>query len=932
MNKNIGFMLQFADRTEEKLTDGSLENWTAGVLDSWSKVENGSSTVNEETADLRPGSTGSKCCRIDIDASSNNAYIYQDVTLIKNAFYYLKIYYKIVGDNSVNPELMLYDTGSNVFLKNDGTWGDNTDLVRLPNQPTWTFIEFRFRAHADYTAYRLRLVRENALVSCSIYIDDVQLVLDTSFVAFEDVFIDAAQYLPHLLNPVSISQNLALRGEFESSGFDLEIDDPAGNYRAILDNPDTQGVGALAIAVDTSGVVICERVIIGISYETGKIKIQAGDGYEELTGNLPIPKISRKIWPGAPETSLEQYIPHFNGSFLVSAAADKGSINFIKAYRVQDKGANPGKYLIGKCDPIYYPPEYMQYCIDPAGNDITASCTFESWFTNGTNYNYCLLDIAVSDVEYILVHFYNDVTAPEYLLYPVENWFFKKFSIDFTSLENCLLDLDYRHYKIIGYTEYPGGLFDYDEYNEAHLLIDQQTTILEILRKYCQAYGLSFYIDAARQLIFYVQDFEKTATSATYEIQSGISEAFTISNLNEAVNEMCNQINFSWGYTDGSLNRAALFDHAESQRINGSVQTADIEADVFSDVYDDSKEFAYTTAKQRFLESFYPQMTFSALIPDLTKTINTSGDTIDDILNPFAILKFSHPVFRSTTARYCQVRRVTRNYPENSASVDFIDVSHTRLLDFEAIMLLQSNDEDGSTEFYDEAPRGYCYFTPTDVEHSADFPQFGKSSMKFNGTSSNLVFNDSKRDFRFQLFRNIATGLSANSVEFSCRVYFNALGATEVIVGSYADANNYWYIRKRTNDKIHVNFVSGGVSAFSLTSANTITADAWHHIVFYRTDAAAGLYIDEVQVAYSASVINLYFNDPVPVIIGCQNSTDYLDGYLQGIRTSINGAYDSARNTGMYDLNPDVGLTDAYTVPTGLHSVFYQRYWIPELT
>ncbi|MCK4794491.1 MAG: hypothetical protein KAV87_62760 [Desulfobacteraceae bacterium] len=163
----------FLPGEEEILEDGPVELWASPTdLDWWTESLSGTSTVNREDSEVHGGTYS---CRIDIDANNNSAFIYQIFPMIPGKKYRLVIWYK----NSIAEKIVtvqLRDSGSNVFLKDDGTWLDSGSLISLPNSTVWKKFEVEFYAHEDYSSYYLFMGRIGGdATSSSIYLDDASV-------------------------------------------------------------------------------------------------------------------------------------------------------------------------------------------------------------------------------------------------------------------------------------------------------------------------------------------------------------------------------------------------------------------------------------------------------------------------------------------------------------------------------------------------------------------------------------------------------------------------------------------------------------------------------------------------------------------------------------------------------------------------------------
>jgi hypothetical protein len=160
------------ETTSEVLTDGGLENWASATnLTSWSESVTGTSTINQETVNMR---TGAACARLDIDSSNNLAYFYQGVTLVNAGLYRIGVWYKnsIAGKSAA---IQLYGLDpSTQYLKSNGQWQAGSTLIILPSSTDLAQFQITLNAPETGSTFYLRL-RNASAASSSIYFDDVSL-------------------------------------------------------------------------------------------------------------------------------------------------------------------------------------------------------------------------------------------------------------------------------------------------------------------------------------------------------------------------------------------------------------------------------------------------------------------------------------------------------------------------------------------------------------------------------------------------------------------------------------------------------------------------------------------------------------------------------------------------------------------------------------
>ena len=157
-----------------KILNGEFEipGSGAAVFSNWIDAADGASTVNQDN--INPYS-GDNCCRLDIDADSNNAYVKQAVTLIPNKIYKMSIWAKTFGVNAYVGS-HFRDTGGHVGLDPDGTWSSSSWTTWFnAYDPNYTKYKTEFICHPNYANYTLYLIRTRVSTSCSLYLDLAQL-------------------------------------------------------------------------------------------------------------------------------------------------------------------------------------------------------------------------------------------------------------------------------------------------------------------------------------------------------------------------------------------------------------------------------------------------------------------------------------------------------------------------------------------------------------------------------------------------------------------------------------------------------------------------------------------------------------------------------------------------------------------------------------
>lgn len=914
MGKKLLIKYQDSDRSEEYFLNSDFENWTGLLLDDWSIVVSGGSTVTQETTKLRPSSTGTSAVRFTYDATPGNARITQTISAKKESWAYFKFWYICENfSSSQNFGILIVDSGTNVYLQDDlKTWSSASNTIPIPSSDVWTFFEIEFLLHPDYSDYFIGFGNGNTITSAYVIIDDAEFKNDTTYVATQNIVYNGAQYLAALSGgDISISKNVAYKGELEQSGFSIRVQNniPHGDSRNII--------GKNAIAMEEDGTRIGSYRITNVEKYINETEYQFTDGFAELSNNNAILEMTEEAFPDSPEDSIGTTINRFSGQFLVNLASNASKRNFIIARRKKNRvlSTSDGIYIIGLSIQNI---SSLQYVTAPDDTDVTSSCTLVTP-TGSDPYHYILYDKVKADEEYLKVQFtYPAISAQGVieeigeLLFP--NYPFNTVDIDlFSSGRN--------------YNKVTGGLQDR---TDPRFLLDKSRSFKDILKDICQSYNFSYYIDSNENIKFKLFDLNAAYDSGETEIiNDDLAANFTSSGYDEPYRELTNQLSASWGYDgDGSNKKNTAFNVRESQKRNNTIRNDSIELSHFPANLTLSKRMADCTSRLWMLDKFYSQRSITFKIESISDEIR-QGVTIDDILVPMKILAFRHIAFNDGNLHYLQIRRISRIYPKDYATVQFIDVSDIADIDGNTSLLIQSDNDNGSLIMLDRAPNGFHTINNNNngVKHDSAYPLFSTTTLTRNTTTPDLQIGL----FGFYSDLHIFAALAANgfaSSELSCWVRFNNTGNQEFIISQYIDGNNRWGLRKTVTDKINIAVIDTGATVLNLTSTTSVADGKFHHIVFYRdTNDDIGLYIDGQQEAYSSASLNTIFS---VLFTGLNNgnATFYFDGNIQDLSMALNPTGITERTEGWFDLAPDVGLTNKYTAPWGLRSRFWREYWI----
>lgn len=162
--------------------------------------------------------------------------------------------------------------------------------------------------------------------------------------------------------------------------------------------------------------------------------------------------------------------------------------------------------------------------------------------------------------------------------------------------------------------------------------------------------------------------------------------------------------------------------------------------------------------------------------------------------------------------------------------------------------------------------------------------KWGSASILFDGSGDYLTLPDDSY-----------WNLSNYQWSFSFFVRFNSLTNAQDFMGQYDSSSLYWYFRKDSNangNKLSMKFYNSGAKGdYVMTNSWSPNTGQWYHIAFVRCaagPASAGyIFIDGVSQALTVNTAfgtNSLANPTGLVTIGCYNSANYLDGWLDDVR------------------------------------------------
>jgi len=206
--------------------------------------------------------------------------------------------------------------------------------------------------------------------------------------------------------------------------------------------------------------------------------------------------------------------------------------------------------------------------------------------------------------------------------------------------------------------------------------------------------------------------------------------------------------------------------------------------------------------------------------------------------------------------------------------------------DLFTVLLLQSEEADGSTQFADTSA-GHTEPHPVtavgDVHHDTSQARFGDSSIAVDGNGDYLTIPASI-DWGF--------GTGPFTVECWFRGtppavnYVTVVGRTSGTGGGWADIN--WVIALQSNSKVMAQVSNNGGASGSVTLYSTANVgdNQWHHLALTRNGNRFDLFVDGVMEANATSTLTVLHNQrPVRVGWGYAPS-EYLTGSVEEVRIS----------------------------------------------
>lgn len=190
------------------------------------------------------------------------------------------------------------------------------------------------------------------------------------------------------------------------------------------------------------------------------------------------------------------------------------------------------------------------------------------------------------------------------------------------------------------------------------------------------------------------------------------------------------------------------------------------------------------------------------------------------------------------------------------------------------VLLIHSDDADGSTTFVDSGAGANCPHTITaygDVHHETDQAKFGASAIYFDGSGDSLRCADSG-DWFFS---------GDGTIDFWIR--FSST-ADQGIIGQFADGGNQWSLIWRSGYGIQFAQNSGGVTIINAMqgSSSGWSVNTWYHVAVVKNGGTMYIFRDGQQVASGTGTVA---NVSAALTVGIANNW-YFGGYLDELRIS----------------------------------------------
>lgn len=707
------------------------------------------------------------------------------------------------------------------------------------------------------------------------------------------------QYPPDIVSISPLTWAGALWGNYEASTITVELkDNSVTSYRALLADEATRyPTGGDAKIIKSDGSIIGNFVIqgTGINQKTITLTLSNKIGeFEKKPVNSDM-VITDENFKNSPKESRGKTIPWFSGQFRAPSAGEKGK-NSIRAYRVTSN-----QYILGESgitDTLT-----LQFVTLPNGGaDVTGSCTLIPP-AGGDPYYY--VQYAGAAQEYLDVNFNFPFKKTQAIGRSIGTRFFPNFNFRATDSDGMTV-FDYDEWHLDSVPGLRGGTHD------THYAITEQVTGIELLSDICKMLNVHWYIDDTKKIYFTSIDFANLTIDKTF--QPGVSGSF-IANFpwQDNASEVLNTINaeIAYQYNEGAAGDTKLFKKTESiSRFGETYNTSEFESCKFWGLSDAAAYPRYDAKPHVVRKKIMTELSFPQRERSFTANMADVGE-----LKPLDIVKFSHPLLEDSAQHLFLIRRIRFDFTQNAATLDMIDVSRYENLDTDQVFLLQSDNANGSKNFYDESVAGTNFLTGAggSIAHDTSDSKYGNSCITFNGTNQFLKFGNSERFYNFDPW-----DINHNAFSIWLWVKFNSLDTPEFIAGQYENnTTDFWRISKRgvANGNV-LRFVAfeASVNEITVNGATAITDTNWHLVTFGKTGTTYFFYLDGVQDAKVIDVDTGTINEGF--FIGAEYSGSSMVNYAN-IKIASLGIWKNITGPLSAPLAPGLG-NDSFTVPVGL--------------
>lgn len=682
---------------------------------------------------------------------------------------------------------------------------------------------------------------------------DIEFDRGTEYYATSAASYSGNQYLPKLIDVSSLSMALGDEKDFQVSGMTFRFEDKDRHFREKVDgNLDKYMVGTPVIIRQPDGTQIREFKVE--SYSPGKdtFTLTVSDNVLELS-NVVVETIREDYFPSA--TSADCY-----GQAIPLVFQNSADIVTFKAWNVQKSATCD--YLLSSqiIDSVMK--------VEEDGVDVPSGWSI----ANLDGYYY--LTYAAGTADFVTVSAYRDDYSAYETIETLMQTYFTNFG-GATWTDSALSTY---------LTRVRAGSF---------YTITERLTGSEILKHVCDSYQIEWIIDSTGAIKFKWLDI--TDLTPDDNFQAGEIFDFEYEPINAEDIENAVLCNFGYKNLSESYSQAQTFTNANS------ISRYGLYTGVLNLRHIDGSENAFATrstaaykAYKRYQWLKMQPPLYAAIKVPITRAISLELGDIITATCPLAI---------DAEERTYQIRKIDLNFQEGTASLRIRDI--TFLNDFRAndVLLVQSRPDTSSRIFLDSAIDGWH-----DIYNTGGKPAYSTAQTHFNSTS---IYFDGTTRLDIRAPANDFDLYDQATVTADFWIY-SALGSRDTYLcwyGSDAAFGDYWQLEKTSSNYLRFFDNAGSIDVTSTAAVTT----GWHHIALIQVDGVIGVYLDGVQVLYTAGALadinveRLYFG-------ATWDDGDTFTGYLDELRFTHDNFFGAA---------PVVGLTDEIIVPVAAYSEDY---------